>query len=145
MCSSDLTKSMKPGKQTFLKPCLAVLLLLAVLLGAWSVRSFSLDTGWPLSDYSGYPCEVFIRTNSNVNIWAHYANISVDYTQQKFYIYDGQKGEWKPHDLLNEHPQYQIFIRDRENTLHIKNGEIPTLSLILTSGSTFPSPIGYPE
>ena len=38
-------------------------------------------------------------------------NVSVDYTQQKFYIYDGQKGEWKPHDLLNEHPQYQIFMR----------------------------------
>ena len=137
---------MKPGKQTFLKPCLTVLLLLWALLGVWSVRGFSLDAGWPLSDYSGYPCEIFIRPQENrdIDIWWH-CNASVDYTQQKFYIYDGQKGEWKPYDLLNEHPQYQIFIRDRENTLHIKNGEIPTLSFILTSNSTFPSPIGYPE
>ena len=125
---------MKPGKQTFLKPCLTVLLLLWALLGVWSVRGFSLDAGWPLSDYSGYPCKIFIRPQENrdIDIWWH-CNASVDYTQQKFYIYDGQKGEWKPYDLLNEHPQYQIFIRDRENTLHIKNGEIPTLNFILTS------------
>ena len=134
---------MKPGKQTVLKPCLTVLLLLWALLGVWSVRGFSLDAGWPLSDYSGYPCEVFIQPQEN-HEWMRY-NVSVDYTQQKFYIYDGQKGEWKPHDLLNEHPQYQIFIRDRENTLHIKNGEKPTLSFILTSDPNFPSPIGYPE
>ena len=134
---------MKPEKQTFLKPCLTVLLLLWALLGVWSIRGLSPNVDWPLSDYSGYLCKIFIRPQENRE-WMRY-NVSVDYTQQKFYIYDGQKGEWKPHDLLNEHPQYQIFIRDRENTLHIKNGEKPTLSFILTSDPNFPSPIGYPE
>ena len=38
---------MKPGKQTFLKPCLAVPLLLAALFGVWriwDVRHKSMDT-----------------------------------------------------------------------------------------------------
>ena len=52
---------MKPGKQTFFKLCLAVLLLLWALLGVWSVRGLSPNVDWLFSDYSGYLCKIFIR------------------------------------------------------------------------------------
>ena len=45
---------MKPGKQTFLKLCLAALLLLAVLLGRWNVWFFWLlarRSGWFIKGY----------------------------------------------------------------------------------------------
>ena len=44
---------MKPGKQTFLKPCLAVPLLLAALLGVWriwEVRHKPIDTADTVDD-----------------------------------------------------------------------------------------------
>ena len=130
---------MKPGKQTFLKLCLAVLLLLAVLLGGWSVRAFSLDTGWPLSDYSGYRCEVYTRDEENYpqedfgwDFWPG-ATISVDYSQQKFYVYDEQTRKRVPYPLLQKYPRFQIYVHDGTKMVRVKKQENPTVSFLLTS------------
>ena len=130
---------MKPGKQTFLKPCLTALLLLVALLGGWSIRGFSLDAGWPLSDYSGYRCEVYTRDEENYpqedfgwDFWPG-ATISVDYSQQKFYVYDEQTREQVPYPLLQKYPRFQIFVHDGTKMVRVKKQENPTVSFLLTS------------
>ena len=116
-----------------------VFLLLWVLLGVWSVRCFSLDAGWPLSDYSGYRCEVYTRDEENYpqedfgwNFWPG-ATISVDYSQQKFYVYDEQTREQVPYPLLQKYPRFQIFVHNGTKMVRVKKQENPTVSFLLTS------------
>ena len=127
------------SKSTFPKLCLAVLLLSAALLGVWSVRDFPLDAGWPLSDYSGYRCEVYTRDEENYpqedfgwDFWPG-ATISVDYSQQKFYVYDEQTRKWVPYPLLRKYPRFQIYVHDGTKMVRVKKQENPTVSFLLTS------------
>ena len=117
---------MKPGKQTFLKPCLTVLLLLAALLLIWSGQAFS----HPFEEYSGYYCRVYFHLVSedefNNDKWLKVpSDLSKDkkHCILRFYYgnpyYYNHFKEFLPDVIVSDDPHFQIYVCKKKEDGHL--------------------------
>ena len=132
---------MKPGKQTSLKLCLTILLLLAALLGIWSVKGFSLDAGWPLSEYPGYRCLVYFHpcvNDQEYNYNAHWLNVTIDTYYYLVACNPHEYDDMKKYEVLPSHissidlhSQLYLFETKGHGWTLIKKQEKPIVSFLL--------------
>ena len=139
---------MKPEKQTSLKLCLTVLLLLAALLLMWSGQAFS----HPFEEYSEYNvCMVYFHPVSedefNNDKWL---KIPSDWDKNKklciLQIYYGnpysynQFKEFLPDVIVSDDPHFQIYVNKKKEGGHpyeyewqlVKKVKKPVVSFYLT-------------
>jgi len=147
-------KRLTKWSKKFLKPCLTAFLLLWVLLEVRSVRGFSLDTGWPLSEYPGYRCLVYFHpcvNDQECNYNAHWLNVTID-TYYYLVVHnpheydDMKKYEVLPSHIssIDLHSQLYLFETKGHGWTLIKKQEKPIVSFLLIPFNA-PLPTVFPK